>query len=91
MKKMSRIAELRQDCAKVGLYFATRSTGTGQMKFHFYTEPPKDYHAGHPIYTAYGTKDAETFTAGWAQAVGAVEQGKLTFERKCYTSSGEEV
>lgn len=76
MKKLSRIEELRQDCAEVGLYFTTQSTGMGQTRFCFYADPDKT------LFTAYGVKEAETFTAGWAQAIGAVEQGKLTFERK---------
>jgi hypothetical protein len=76
-KKLSRVEELRQDCARVGLAFATYGPGDGITRYRFYVgQPGQDFHGCHSIHTALGFKAAQTFAAGFVQGWYACQEGK---------------
>jgi hypothetical protein len=56
-KKLSRLEELRADCAKVGLYFDTYSPGDNITRYRFTCKKDTSYFSDSGIYTALGLKD----------------------------------
>ena len=66
-KKLSRLEELRADCAKVGLYFNTYSPGDNIPRYRFTCNKDASYFSENGIYTALGLKEAVTFAAGFVQ------------------------
>ena len=67
---MTRLEELQQDAARVGMFVRTYSPGDGVTRYRFFrisdTEQERQTYFGpaNGAYTALGIKEAETYLAG---------------------------
>lgn len=71
-KRTTRLQELEEHCANVGLYVDTYSPGDGVTRYRFDPERP-DYFAMRGIYTALGLKEAWAFANGYAYGRASVK------------------